>query len=69
MRFDRDATYVYVWGNNAKRATLKGRPCRVLAEGRKNSIMVKFRDTGQREIVSAHALRLKHKHRRNRAKR
>jgi hypothetical protein len=48
--------YRYSWGNNPKRATLKGRLCRILAAGKKNSVMVEFED-GQREIVSRRALR------------
>lgn len=49
--------YVYVWGNNEKRATLKGRPCRVVARGTTmRSVMVEF-ENGQREIVSYRALR------------
>lgn len=47
----------YVWGNNAKRATMKGRACRVIARGRMNSVLIQFLDTGQREIVSRRALR------------
>jgi hypothetical protein len=49
--------YRYVWGNNTKRATLKGRVCHVLARGAMNSAMVQFCDTGQRECVSRNALR------------
>lgn len=58
------AVYRYCWGNNPKRATMKGRSCVVLAEGRKNSCLIEFTDTGQREIVSINALRLKHRKRR-----
>jgi len=50
--------YRYTWGNNDKRAGMKGRVCRVLARGKKNSIMVEFIDNGQQEIVSRYALRL-----------
>lgn len=48
--------YIYCWRNNAKRATLYGRRCRVLARGAMNSRLVEFED-GQREIVSGNALR------------
>jgi hypothetical protein len=48
--------YVYHWANNAKRAALKGRRCRVVARGAMNSALVEFED-GQREIVSRNALR------------
>ena len=49
-------THVYSWGNNEKRESLKGRPCRILARGTMRSVMVEFAD-GQREIVSHRALR------------
>lgn len=47
---------VYAWGNNEKRATLKGRTCRVIARGRMNSVLVEF-ENGQREITSRYAVR------------
>jgi len=49
--------YSYVWGNNTKRQTLKGRTCRVLARLKKNSVVIKFTDNGQIEVVSRNALR------------
>ena len=49
-------SHVYVWGNNAKRATLKGRRCRIVARGRMNSILVEF-ENGQREVTSRWAVR------------
>lgn len=49
-------THEYVWGNNEKRATLKGRYCRILLKGGMRSVMVEF-ENGQREIVSHRALR------------
>ena len=52
-----EAPYYYAWGNNAKRATLKGRRLRVLARGAMNSALVEFADNGQREVVSRNALR------------
>lgn len=52
-----ECLYRYAWGNNAKRATLKDRMCRVLARGKMNSALVEF-ENGQREIVSRNALRL-----------
>ena len=45
-------TYLYGWGNNTKRKTMKNRTCQVLARGRMNSIMIKFVDNDQIEIVS-----------------
>lgn len=41
----------------AKRKHLYGRECKVLARGKKNSVLVEFTDTGQHEIVSRNALR------------
>lgn len=49
--------YIYTWGNNLKRATLKGRRCIVLARGRKSSVLVVFLDDGQREVISRRAIR------------
>ena len=48
--------YKYNWGNNEKRATMKGRGCDVLARGKKNSICIEF-ENGQREIVSRYSIR------------
>ena len=50
--------YIYVWGNNAKRRTLKGRRCRIVARGTMNSIEVEF-ENGKREIISGNAIRKK----------
>jgi hypothetical protein len=50
-------TYIYAWGNNPKRATLKGRRCRVVIRGSFGSCLVEFLDKGQREVVSRRALR------------
>ena len=44
-------THIYTWGNNAKRATLKGRKCRIIKTGGKGSIEIEF-ENGQQEIVS-----------------
>ncbi|MHC4501555.1 MAG: tudor domain-containing protein [Planctomycetota bacterium] len=49
--------YKYRWGNNAKRAKMKGRICRVLARGRMNSCRIQFVDNGEESIVSRNALR------------
>lgn len=51
-----DDIFIYKWGNNSKRATLKGRRCRVIAWGSLNSCLVKFLDNGQQEVVSRWAL-------------
>jgi hypothetical protein len=50
------STHVYTWGNNSKRETMKGRHCRVIAQGKKNSCLIEF-ENGQREIVSRYAVR------------
>ncbi len=47
--------YYYRWGNNPKRATMKGRHCRIVARGKMNSMQIEFKD-GQREIVSQQSI-------------
>ena len=49
---------VYTWGNNSKRATMKGRRCRPISFGKMNSALVEF-ENGQKEIVSRRAYRHK----------
>lgn len=49
--------YVYRWGTNKKQRTMKGRTCRVIARGKRNSCCIKFVDNGQMEIVSRFAVR------------
>jgi len=51
-----DYSYVYTWGNNPKRRTLKGRRCKVVARGALNSCVVEF-ENGQRECISQYAIR------------
>jgi len=48
--------FVYSWGNNPKRKTMKNRSCQILAKGKKNSALIEFKN-GQREIVSRRSLR------------
>jgi len=48
--------YTYAWGNNSKRATLKGRELIIIACLKMNSVIVRF-DNGQEEVVSRRALR------------
>jgi hypothetical protein len=48
--------YRYAWGNNPKRATMKGRLCKIIATGKMGSALVEF-ENGQREITSKRALR------------
>lgn len=51
-----EQTYYYTWRNNAKRATLYHRRCKIIARGKMNSLLVKF-SNDQREIISGNALR------------
>lgn len=51
--------YEYRWGNNEKRLTMKGRQCKLLAKGKKNSCLIEFLDTGQKELVSQYAIKLR----------
>ncbi len=50
-------TYIYAWGNNAKRATMKGRECVILHTLSRGSVHIRFLDNGQEEITSRRALR------------
>lgn len=47
--------YKFNWSNNEKRRTLKNRLCRVLARGKKNSILIELED-GQKEVVSRYSI-------------
>lgn len=49
--------YVYAWGNNPRRAELKGRRCVVEARGSMRSVLVRFLDNGERVVTSARAVR------------
>lgn len=49
--------YVYVWGNNERRAELRGRECVVEARGSMRTILVRFLDNGERVTTSARAVR------------
>jgi hypothetical protein len=51
------AVYEYAWGNNPRRAALKGRRCVVEARGRMGTVLVRFLDTGERVTTSRRALR------------
>jgi len=51
-----DQRYTYCWANNPKRATLKGRICRMVGRGKMNSCLVEF-ENGQREVISRNAIR------------
>lgn len=49
--------YRYAWGNNKRRAQLKGRHCVIVAAGTMNTVCVEFLDTGERVGTSRRALR------------
>jgi hypothetical protein len=49
--------YRYTWKNNEKRARLYDRECIIEASGKKNSVLIRFIDDGQQEIVSRNALK------------
>jgi len=48
--------YIYHWGNNPKRATMKGRICKIVTSGKLCSVLIEFCD-GQKEITSRRSLR------------
>jgi len=48
--------YIYIWGNNPKRQTLKGRKCHILQRFTMNSALIEF-ENGQKEVISRNALR------------
>lgn len=50
--------YVFAWGNNERRAELKGRRCVIeAAGGTMRTVLVRFLDTGERVTTSRRALR------------
>jgi hypothetical protein len=49
--------YLYAWGNNARRAELNGRECVIVARGALGSVLIQFRDTGERVVTARRALR------------
>ena len=53
---DLDYPYIYRWGNNAIRATFKGKACRMLARGTMNSCLLEFED-GRQLVASRIAVR------------
>lgn len=49
--------YIYTWGNNPTRRSLKGKRCRILAAGsRMRSVLIEFED-GLRIVSSIRAIR------------
>ena len=55
-----DTIYKYIWGNNEKRKILKGRLCKIISYGKKNSILIEFLDNNQKEIVSRNSIKKVH---------
>lgn len=55
--------FVYTWGNNEKRISMKNRYCRIVASPnhKSGSALVEFYN-GQREIVSRRALKRRSKY-------
>jgi len=49
--------YIFAWGNNPRRAELKGRRCVIEAAGTMRTTLVRFLDTGERVTTSRRALR------------
>lgn len=52
-----EQVYVYAWGNNERRAQLKGRRCVIEARGRMYTVLIRFLDTGEKVTTSLRALR------------
>lgn len=53
----RRVVYRYRWGNNPRRAELKGRECVIEARGKLGTVLLRFLDTGERVTTSARAVR------------
>ena len=53
----KDSLYRFSWKNNEKRALMYRRPCRLIAKGKMNSVLIEFTDNGQQEIVSGNSIR------------
>lgn len=53
-----ETLYVFVWANSPRRAELRGRECRLLCSGTKNSVLLEFVDTGERVVASRYAIRV-----------
>lgn len=51
-------SHVYRWGNNEKRATFKGRRCRIVTRGRMRSILIEF-ENGEKIVTSERAVKLR----------
>ena len=54
----KESLYRYCWGNNERRASMRGRICRLLSRLTRNSAAIEFvDDPGVVECVSRNALR------------
>ena len=49
--------HIYAWGNNPRRAELKGRECIVLTRGTMNMVLVGSLDTGEQVATSRNGVR------------
>ena len=49
-------THYFAWANNPLRASLKGKPCRILATGGMGSVLIEFED-GVKVVTSRNAIR------------
>jgi hypothetical protein len=52
-----EPVYSFAWGNNPRRAELRGRSCVILVRGAMGSVLVRFVDTGEQVVTSGRALR------------
>jgi hypothetical protein len=52
-----NVVYRYAWGNNSRRAELKGRLCVIEARGAMATVLVRFLDNGERVTTSRRAVR------------
>ena len=48
--------YIFGWGNNSRRADLKGHACRIVQTGKMGSCIIEF-ENGERVVTSRRALR------------
>lgn len=55
-----DFPYYFAWKNNGLRLALYRRPCRVLARGAMNSVLIEFED-GFQVVTSRNAVRKRKK--------
>lgn len=56
MMSDLAFPYTYAWGNNPRRALFKGMRCKLLASGKRNTVLIEF-ENGEKMTTSRRALR------------